>query len=345
MAEKKSKAKEPVFLVKPATRWGGLDYLHIALIALVVVLIALAFSLALFKQGIVIKGCSYGLVNGTCYVPAYNSSQALAAAEKVLANYAYINSSLSLLPYYSEPNRANVSYVQNQSSWLVTVPYIDPLDNNATFYISISLSGNSLSLQRAYLQTVTPSIMGNNSVVSLGTVQIGSKVLCQTTTPIPVYMITDPYAPGAFAGIAKAVNLPSIYPNKLNVSYQFIFTNYSSSFYQGYGTYQTQLLGKYLYCSSAQQMIGGYVANLSKIFTGKPLDNETLYQTAVGSGINPGMLNGCLANSTTALVHQEQLAQFYSVVSTPQFIVDCRYSSLPQTVTYAINYTLNQLSG
>ncbi len=344
MAERKSKAKEPVFLVKPATRLGGLDYLHVALIALVVVLIALAFSLSLFKQGTVIKGCPFGLVNGTCYTPAYNSSQTLTAAEKVLANYAYVNSSLSLLPYYSEPNRANVSYIRDSNSWLVTVPYMDPLDNNATFYVSISLSGSSLALQRTYLQTVSPSITGNNTVVSLGTVQIGGKVFCQTAAPVPVYLITDPYAPGAFSGIAKAINLSSTYPNKLNVSYDFIFTNYSSNFYQGYSTYQTQLLGKYLYCSSVQHMVGGYVANLSKIFTGQPPNNETLYQTAIGSGLNPGALNGCLVNSTTALVHQEQLAKFYSVVSTPQFIVDCRYSSLPQTVTHAINYTLNQMN-
>lgn len=337
--------QKPVFLVKPASRLGGLDYLHVALVALVVVLIGLSFSLAYFKPATVVSRCAYGTVNGTCYSPKYNSTQAIAAAENMLANYQYINSSLSLLPYYSEPNRSVATYAPDSNTWLVTVPYLDPLDHNATFYVSFSFYGDNLTLQRPYIQTVTPTVSGNNSVVSFGTVQIGGRVMCNTTTPFPVYLMTDPYAPGAFASIARAVNLSHTYSKQIDMSYQFIFTNYSSRFYQGYGTYQTQTLGKYLYCSSEQGMIGGYAANLSKIFTGRPLGNETLYQTAVGSGLNPDALNGCLANSTTALIYQAQLAKLYDVVSTPQFIVDCRYTSLPETATYAINYTLKQING
>jgi len=81
MPQKASKNKEPVFIVKPALKRGGLDYLHISLIALVIVLIALAFSLAFFKQGTVVKNCYYGVVNGTCATQQYNSSQVLSGKD------------------------------------------------------------------------------------------------------------------------------------------------------------------------------------------------------------------------------------------------------------------------
>jgi hypothetical protein len=52
-----TKRKEPVFIVKPALKNFGLDYLHIILIALVIILIALAFALSTFKQGTIITNC------------------------------------------------------------------------------------------------------------------------------------------------------------------------------------------------------------------------------------------------------------------------------------------------
>ncbi|MCL4389439.1 hypothetical protein M1397_02405 [Candidatus Marsarchaeota archaeon] len=340
----KSGNKEPVFIVKSALKHGGLDYLHISLIALVIILIALAFSLAYFKPAEIIKNCQYGIMNGTCISPQYNSSQVLAAAGKVLANYANVNSSLALLPYYSEPNNANVSYLPATGQWLVDIPYIDPFAQNKTFYVSMMFSGKNLSLIKSYLQSINPGQSGNNTVVSLGTVQIGGRVFCQDTEPFPVYMITDPYAPGAFAGIAKADNLSKEYPGKLNVSYDFIFTNYSSSFYSGYGVQQTQLLGEYLYCAANQRMITPYSANITKIFDGRPLSNVTLYETAIGSGLNATMLNACMANSTSTLDYQAKLAGFYGIVQTPQLVVNCRYSSIPETVGYAINYTISKLN-
>ena len=336
--------KEPVFIVKSALKHGGLDYLHISLIALVVILIALAFSLAYFKPAAIVKNCQYGIMNGTCVTPQYNSSQVLAAAGKVLANYANVNSSLSLLPYYSEPNNANVSYLPAEDQWVVNIPYIDPFAQSETFYISMMLSGKNLSLIKSYLESINPGQSGNNTVVSLGTVQIGGKVFCQDAAPFPVYMITDPYAPGAFAGIAKADNLSKEYPGKLNVSYDFIFTNYSSSFYTGYGVQQTQLLGEYLYCAANQDMVASYSANITKVFNGRPLSNVTLYETAIGSGLNATALSTCMSSSTSTLDYQAKLASFYGIVQTPQLVVNCRYSSIPETVDYAINYTIGKLN-
>lgn len=347
MAQKtssKKTPKEPVFIVKRASKMGGLDYLHVSLIVLVLVLIALAFSLAYFKQGTVLKNCDYGIVNGTCATPQYNASQVLGAAERILAGYAYVNSSISLLPYYSEPSKANISYIQSLNTWLVKMPYANPLASNRTFYFSMLLSGSNLSLVQSFYQNIILPRQTNNSVVSFGTVQIAGKVFCQTRTPIPVYLITDPYAPGAFSAISEAANLSAAYGSKLNVSYKLIFTNYSTSWYAGYGAFQTQLLGRYLYCSSAQNDMQGYAANVIKIFAGRPLANETLYNTAVGSGLNGSELGSCLANSTSILTYQAQLAKFYNVVSTPQFVVNCRYSAIPETATSALNYTLQQVN-
>jgi len=239
---------------------------------------------------------------------------------------------------------ANVSYLPEQNLWFVDIPYVDPLSNNNTYYYSMLLSGSNLSLVKPFIEsTVRPLQQTNNSVISFGVVQINGKVACKTATPIPVYALIDPYAPGAFKGIATAVNLSSMYPNKLNVSYDFVFTNYSSRWYAGFGTEHTQLLGTYLYCSSAQGKIGEYAENVSKIFVGTPIDNDTLYQTAVGSGLNTSELNSCLANATSTLSYQATLARFYSVVTTPQFIVNCQYSTIPETADSAINYSLNQL--
>ena len=195
MAQKASSKKmprEPVFMVRPALKRGGLDYLHISLIALVIVLIALALSLSYFKQGTVIKNCSYGIANGTCSMPQDNASQVLGAAEKILAGYAYVNSSISLLPYYSEPDKANVSYIQSQNAWLVKMPYTNPLLGNNTYYFSMLISGSNLSLVQSFYQNTIPPQQTNNSVVSFGTVQIAGKVACQTKEPIPVYLITGP---------------------------------------------------------------------------------------------------------------------------------------------------------
>jgi hypothetical protein len=346
MAEtkKKQKASEPVFIIKPALKRGGLDYLHISLIALVLVLVALAFSLAYFKQGVVLENCQYGIVNGTCSAPKYNSTQALAAAERVLASYAYVNSSLSLLPYYSEVGLANVSFIQSENEWFIQIPYEDPLLNYKTFYVSMLLSGNNLTLVQPFLQTVKPVSYTNNSVVSLGVVNISGRVLCTTKTPIPVYLMVDPYAPGAMQSINNAINLSDSLRNSINMSYKIIFTNYSRSFYSGYGTGTTQDLGRYLLCTSSQKDFAGYVANLSKVFVGRPLDNLTLYQTAEGSGINLTMLSACMDNSTQTLQFQASLAQLYNIVSTPQYVVDCKYSAIPQTVGEAINYTLDSLN-
>ena len=47
----KKTEKEPVFIIRPAMKNYGLDYLHISLIVLVIILVGLALALSFFKQG------------------------------------------------------------------------------------------------------------------------------------------------------------------------------------------------------------------------------------------------------------------------------------------------------
>lgn len=337
--------KEPVFIIRPAVQRLGLDYLHISLIVLVAILIALAFALSVFKPGAVLRDCQYGIVNGTCTVPSYNSSEALASAERILASYALINTSLSLLPYYSLVNQSRVSYLQGQGGWLVVIPYINPLADNEVSNLTMMLYSN-LSLESASLETIKPIAHTNDSVAGLGVVSIYGKAICTTSKPVPVYLITDPYAPGAIRGMYTALNASKRFEGSINMSYYFIFGGYSSALYKGYGVERTQDLGRYLSCASRQQgRLGPFLANLSIIFSGFPISNYTLDQVEAGSGMNTSRFNACLANTTSSLDNQAKLAGLYNVVTVPEFITDCKYASIPQTIGYAINYTLGSIKG
>lgn len=345
-SDKKMKMKkdEPVFIVRAATKNWGLDYFHITLIALVIVLVALAFALSLFKPGAVVNSCSYGVTaNGTCISLPYSTNEVLQTVGKYLAGYSLANSSLSILPYYSKFNESNVSYLPQQNEWFVRVPYLDPFESNKTFNVSFVLSHN-LSIENVFISTIRPYTGGNDSTVALGAVKINGKNFCNYSTPIPTYLITDPYAPGAIPAMQKAVNITNEYNGKVNVLYYFIFSGFSESHYAGYGVGETQALGKYLACTSLQSQFGTFLTNLNVAYTGNPLPNATLSLVAADSGINSTRLNTCMETVSTALDNQAVLANLYNVTSVPIFIVNCKYMSIPQTTNYAINYTLDQLT-
>jgi len=337
---KAEKAKEPVFLVKRASKLGGLDYLHVALIALVIILVALAFSLANFKSVIV---CQYGMYsNSTCITPKYNQSQVLNAAGKVLANYQYINSSLSILTYYSYLNRSKVSYQPSTNTWSVIVPYRDPF-TNSTLNVSMEFYGSNLSLETPFIQMVRPKQVTNNSVVAQGVVAISDKTTCVSNTPEPVYLITDPYAPGAIKSILQAINISKSHSNEVNMSYKFVFSGYSISKYNQYGEKQTQLLGAYLACGSVQKEFPKFMGLLNNTYNGIPLPNDTLYSIAQASGFNMSSFGKCMVNAPAEIYGQEQLASFYNVTFTPVFIANCKYESIPATANELINYSLDKL--
>lgn len=329
------KKGEPVFLVKPAIRMGGLDYLHLALLALVIILIALAFSLAYFKQGVVIKNCPYGILNDSCATPKYNNTDAVGAAQHIIAGYIYSNSSLSLVPYYTLTNRTNASYIPATNEWLVVVPYTDPLLNNKTYQISLLLYGSNLTLVHSYLEGVEPNNT-NYTVAGFGTVDNG-KTICTNATSIPVYLVADPYAPGALSSIMSVMNA-SERNQTLKASYYFIFTGFSESHYTQYSLNQTQALGRYLACASQQQNFGQFVMALKAQFNGLPISSALLYGDAAEAGLNQTALTTCISNSSQLLYNQAVLARYYDVKATPQLIVACKYETIPQTFNYTLRY-------
>ncbi|MCL4380727.1 hypothetical protein M1141_00440 [Candidatus Marsarchaeota archaeon] len=335
--------KSPIFLVK-ATKRGGLDYLHISLIALVLILIALAYSFAKLKP---LNSCSspnqtvsYGILNNSCVRLENNNTQVLHAVEKAIAGYASTNTTFSLLPYYSYINRTKIYYLENQDRYFVQVPFKDPL-NNQTLNFSMLFNSNTLALISAYTQSLVMPQNTSNRAVSFGTVKLAGKVACASSlsNSIPVYLFNDPYSPGAFSSIINASKGGGKYANA-NISYYFIFGSSSTRLYNSYGVERTQLLGDYLACASKQHNFYGFAVNLSKIYNGVPMQNYTMYQTALGSGINTTQLNACISNSSSILTSQSNLAKFYNVVSVPEFIVNCEYTSLPQTLSNAINYSI-----
>jgi hypothetical protein len=349
MPEKKKQAAKkenaPVFILKPALKNYGLDYLHIELLAIVVILVALAFALASFKSGVVFKSCAYGAVNGTCFTPAHSSAQALSAAERILASYSTLNTSFSLLPYYALVNDSTVSYLPNQSAWFVMIPYVDPYASNTVFNFSMVLYGSNLSLENSFTQMIKPVIYSNNTVVAPGVVSLYKGALCTTSRPVPVYLITDPYSAGSIPALYSALNASKQFDGKINMSYYFVFTSSAINFYGGYGEETTQLLGRYLSCASRQSGFRNFVSNLSIAYKGIPLYNSTLYDVAQGSGLNMSSFGACITNSTVSLNDQARVAGLYDVAITPEFVVNCKYATIPQTLDTAINYSLTQTKG
>jgi hypothetical protein len=337
---------EPVFIIRPAFKNYGLDYLHITLIALAIILIVLAFALSTFKQGVVISNCQYGAnSNGICNMPMHNSTQVLAAAEKELASYSSINTSLSLLPYFSLVNQSNVSYLAQSRQWLVVIPYIYPYNHSVIYNMSLLLYDSNLSLVNSFIQTLHPSMQSNNSVVALGTVSIYGESACKASVPIPIYIVTDPYAPGALDTLSTMINVSKQYGNKINTSYFFIFSGYSIQYYGSFGVDHTQQLGRYLECASRQDRYSQFLSNLSIAYNGKPMENQTLYDIVLGSQLNTTQFSACMQNVSRTLDIEAEFANLYHIVSTPTIIVNCRYSTIPQSINYAINYSLDNLNG
>ncbi len=332
---------EPVLIIKPALKNLGLDYLHITLIALVVVLVALSFELSTFKPGLLMENCSYGtLANGTCMTPVHNESQAIAGAGRILAGYATLTqSSLSLLPFYSKMNEATASYLSQQKEWFVAVPYIDPLYNNKTFSLSLLIYDANLSLAKSFVESAVPSSTTNDTVVALGVVKIADKVACTTKPPYPLYAFIDPYAPGAIGGIYAALNQSLQRPGELNVSYKFITTGYETQYYAGYGLNETLGLNENLFCASMQpEKFGAYMHNLSILYTGAPISGSSLYSVAAGSGLNISGFDACMTNSSQVINHQNLLASFYSVSPPPSYVVNCEYDTIPQMLNRTVSY-------
>jgi len=347
-SENQGRKDEPILLVRPAIKSLGLDYLHVSLIILIVILVALAFALSMFRPGPIVSNCQYGLtVNNTCITPDHTPAEALNASEQVLASYASTNSILSLLAYYSLPNQSTVSYLSNQSEWLVSIPYKDPTVNYTRFHFNILLYDSNLSIVHTFVQAPQPASITRNRVTRYGAVSIYGKTSCTYTpnTPVPVYGFIDPYAPGAIRALEAGINVSNRIP-LANVSYKFIFTGYSLALYSTYGINATQQNGADLWCASLQpSRFRAYLANYSLLFNGYPIAASNLYQIAQGSGLNISKFNSCITAAPQKLNAQAEFAQYYDVAVTPTYVVNCQYQTIPETLGAVINSTLQQIKG
>ncbi|MEM3827235.1 MAG: hypothetical protein QXR58_01380, partial [Candidatus Micrarchaeaceae archaeon] len=224
------------------------------------------------------------------------------------------------------------------------VPYLNPFTHQV-LNVSLLLYGSNLSLATPYMQMIRPIVNSSNYVVAPGTIAMGGKAACTYNTSMPVFLVTDPYAPGSFASMSKAIELSHSLGQKVNVSYKFIFSDYSINLYKTYGVASTQLLGDYLACASSQRKFSSFISNLSNVYSGTPISNYTLYQIAMSSGLNASKLDSCMQNVSTVLDYQAKLAQYYNITSTPIFVVDCKYLSLPETLNESVAYALNKTKG
>ncbi len=335
-------SKAPVFLVRPASKAGGLDYLHITLIILVVILIGLAVALTRFSS-VKLVNCQYGIVNGTCANEVSNSTQAIMAARRIMASYSTVNTSLSLLPFYTLPNSYTATYLPQNGGWLVYTPYQDPYTGaNIIMYLVLN---NNLTLNTSVMQTLSPIKETDNYVVAPGVVSLSGKSDATTSTPIPVNLILDVYAKGSISAIQSAINASLKYKGEVNVSYDFIFTNASVSKYAEYGKGNTQILASYIFCASSRPEFSNFILNLSKVFSGNPIDIPELNAVSNGTGINYTYMQSCLSNSSKPLYYQSLFAQLYNVTSTPEFIVNGKYQTISTKLDQAINYSLSNLNG
>ncbi len=336
-----AKKSAPVFIVKQATKTGGLDYLHIALILLVVILVGLSLSLSRFSA-IKTVNCEYGMVNGTCTTaPQYlsDSGNAIMAAKRIIAGYSASNTSFALLPYYTIPSEYNATYIQNIEKWLVYTPYNDPYTNQ-TVSMFLILNKN-FTLNESLTQTIPPPYITENYVVANGTVKIAGHVLSTTSKPIPVNLVIDPYSKDSISAIKAMINASQLYGNSITPEYDFIFTGAAQSKYASFGTVETQAIAAYLFCASNQTGFPVFVNDLSVAFSGNPVQVSSLDTITNQSGINYTYMKNCVLNSAKPLYYQSLFAQFYNITSTPEFIINGDYETVSTKLDGTIKYALS----
>ncbi|MEM0086948.1 MAG: hypothetical protein QW346_02825 [Candidatus Micrarchaeaceae archaeon] len=348
--QKNENAKEPELVVKKLGRFGYLDTIHISLIVLAAILVALLLVVSYSKPVVLIRNvtnstqplnCTYGLQNGKCVVPLHNVSEVEAQAERVLASYAYLNSSLSLLAYFSDIKNASYAYLPSEGSWLATIPATNPA-TGTRFMFYLLINGTTLNAT-PYLQTIMPSKIIPNRVVSQGVIAVNGKFACQSQYPLQVFWFIDPYAPGSIASLLNATSIQSRFGGKVNVSVKVLYGAYSSLIGSRFGQLNAEALSKYVLCASTQSNFSRFATNLYAAYSGSYMPNQTLMTIARESSLNITDLDSCIANSTTIMNRQALLAEYYNITSTPVDIVNCEYMTLPQTAVNGICYANSTL--
>ncbi len=334
------KIREPSILVRPINRMGGLDNIHVALLALVAILVILLLMVSYYSPAVPSNSTRTTTVvnvsNGS-YSTVHTPSQIKSIAEQFLASYAQTNSSLSLLPYYSDVSSMTVSYLPSGRDWYIQIPSTNP-SNNATFYLSAIISDSNGSIMTPFIELARPSGSTKNAVVSQGVVRLAGKPSCISQNPLNVYWFMDAYAPGSIQSLRNVASLESAFGSSVNVSIKILYGGSTTQIAGQVGTLNAQELGKYVLCSSTQANFSKFVSSLNSVYDNNYLSQNALQSLSATAGINQTALNSCIANSDSAINAQALLAQYYNITSNPAIVVDCEYQAIPQTINKAACY-------
>jgi hypothetical protein len=347
MDKKEKTQKEPQIVVRPIGKFGGLDSIHLSLIALVVILIALLAVISYSKPQVINNTTATTTITTTMQYtnttskPMHTAAEVANKTEQILASYNYINinSSLSVyLPYFSLVNNMSISYMPSVKEWNVIVPIKNPYTGQQ-FNAAFQLYDSNLSLANSYMQMVMPSRILGNKVVYPGVISMSGKFTCNTNKPVQVFWFIDPYAPGSVLSLENFSSLEQEFGSNINASVKILYGAYSQIIGSKYGEANAQILGKYIFCASQQKNFSKFITSLNAIYSNNYLSEQSLLAIAKYSSLNMSSISSCIANSTTIINRQALLAEYYNITATPAVVVDCSYLALPQTVENAVCYS------
>lgn len=333
------KLKEPSIIIKPLGRFGGLDNLHLTLAVLVALLLLLLVVVSYGKPILIMPGNNTTSSNVSAI---HTPTQIKQVAERVLASYATVNSSLSLLPFISNISSMHVSYLPSSGSWYVQLTAKNFV-NGVAFSLGFVINDSNTSKVTPLLQSVVPSQISNNSVVATGVVSLAGKYACANPDTTQVYWFVDPYAVGGVKSLVNASEIKQMYGNNVNLTVKVMVGSDTQRIGSQVGLFNALYLSKYSLCASEQSNFGKFAFNLDSAFDGNYVSRDTLAGIANASDLNYSQLTSCISNSSQALNTQALLAQYYNITYTPVAVVGCQYLALPQTAREALCYANSSL--
>ena len=349
MAKKKedvSRIKEKSVIIRPISKNGGLDSIHLALIVLVIVLVLLVAAISYTKEIVIknesVSNCTYGTVNGTCSSPISTSSQIKAAFESIIASYSTSDSSLSIVPYLSNTNTISVQYLPASKEWLAGISGFNPTTNQS-FYFEALINDSDNSQFTPFIEIAKPANLSQNKLVSTGVIKLANKYSCLQTKPVQVFWFIDPYSPGSIASLSNMTALEKRFNSSVNVTMKMLYTQSSVGIAKQYGIANAQALSGYLFCASLQKNFSKFSENLNSIYTNSYVSPQTLASIANQTGLNNTQLSSCLANYPQVFERQNLLSSYYNITTSPAVVTNCEYESLPQTVQNAVCYANSSL--
>lgn len=339
---KTERVKEPSIIIRPIGMLGGLDNLHITFAIVIALLIALLLVVTYSKPIPIYNstvtttvqassGCPSGYESGgaCAAAPTHTAAQIANLTERVLASYAAVNGSLSILPYFSNVSSATATYLPQSGNWYVSLKARNPA-NGVSFAVSFSVSDSDLSKVTPLMQMAIPSAISNNRVVSLGTVKLSGKDACGAQSPMSVYWFMDPYAQGSISSLANATSLESRLGSKVNVTVKIFNGPSTRAISAAFGSGNALTLGRYVFCASRQPRFASFVSNLGSVYSGSYVQPSTLSGIANVSGLDYPSLSSCLEDAPQIINNQAILASYYNITQTPVVVVNCEYEALPR---------------